>query len=108
MKCNNCGHMLPSDSEFCQYCGAKISGMTAGINRNPVTPSAQRPSNVRENVLSEKKTCTKFSKVFFPVLVYDSYPAYNMLKFKKHIVKDRNFLSYSCCFKYNHLCSNSW
>ena len=24
MKCYNCGQLLPEDSEFCQYCGAKI------------------------------------------------------------------------------------
>ncbi len=24
MKCYNCGHLLPEDSEFCQYCGKKI------------------------------------------------------------------------------------
>lgn len=24
MNCNKCGHMLPDDSEFCQYCGSKV------------------------------------------------------------------------------------
>ena len=24
MKCYNCGHLLPEDSEFCQYCGKRI------------------------------------------------------------------------------------
>lgn len=69
MKCNNCGHMLPSDSEFCQHCGAKISSMTASINRNPVKPSAQRPSNVRENVLSEKKLALNLVRCSFPCLI---------------------------------------
>ena len=26
MICNNCNHKLPDDSEFCQYCGRKITG----------------------------------------------------------------------------------
>ncbi|MEL7608066.1 MAG: zinc ribbon domain-containing protein [Bacillota bacterium] len=25
MKCNKCGHLLPDDSEFCQYCGARLN-----------------------------------------------------------------------------------
>ena len=24
MKCTKCGHQLPDDSEFCQYCGEKL------------------------------------------------------------------------------------
>lgn len=32
MKCYNCGHLLPEDSEFCQYCGNKILGDNREIN----------------------------------------------------------------------------
>lgn len=28
MKCDKCKHTLPEDSEFCQYCGHKITGFT--------------------------------------------------------------------------------
>ena len=28
MKCDKCNHILPDDSEFCQYCGNKITGFT--------------------------------------------------------------------------------
>ena len=34
MKCMNCNHKLPKDSEFCQYCGSKIEIATDDIEGN--------------------------------------------------------------------------
>ncbi len=31
MKCYNCRHLLPDDSEFCQYCGAKIEQLDNAV-----------------------------------------------------------------------------
>lgn len=49
MKCYNCGHLLPDDSEFCQYCGKKI------INELPLQDNTDEknivePIGINENV----------------------------------------------------------
>ena len=49
MKCYNCEHLLPDDSEFCQYCGKKI------INELPLQDNADEkkivePIGINENV----------------------------------------------------------
>ena len=46
MKCYNCGHLLPEDSEFCQYCGKKIENEIS-IQENTV-----------EEVVADKTTET--------------------------------------------------
>ena len=46
MKCHNCGMSLPDDSEFCQYCGEKVSAQMVqaesvvgeAFNNNSTTP----------------------------------------------------------------------
>ena len=38
MVCNKCNHKLPDDSEFCQYCGAKIEPITDEVDSSVVTP----------------------------------------------------------------------
>ena len=47
MKCYNCGHLLPKDSEFCQYCGKKIE-----------TEMLIQENAVEELVVSDKTTET--------------------------------------------------
>ena len=49
MKCYNCGHLLPEDSEFCQYCGKKIE----------TEMSIQEKAVVEEVVVSDKTTETE-------------------------------------------------
>lgn len=39
MKCTKCSHMLPEDSEFCQYCGSKVEPIIEPPAEEP-TPSA--------------------------------------------------------------------
>ena len=38
MVCNKCNHKLPDDSEFCQYCGAKIEPITDEVDSSVVAP----------------------------------------------------------------------
>ena len=62
MKCYNCGHLLPEDSEFCQYCGKKI------INELPLQDNADEKNivesigineNVEVNSSNVKKTAVQ-------------------------------------------------
>lgn len=51
MKCNKCNHILPDDSEFCQYCGNKITGFLVskkieGASDNMENPSGKNGLNV--------------------------------------------------------------
>ena len=53
MKCSNCGMVLPDDSEFCQFCGAKI--MVDAVN-NRISPEADGTIN---SIPLSQKCCTK-------------------------------------------------
>lgn len=35
MKCNNCGKEIANDSQFCEYCGAKINTTDDCSSKNP-------------------------------------------------------------------------
>ena len=48
MKCQKCGMILPEDSEFCQYCGARIE-----LPVNQVTTDSVIPINRQQEVESE-------------------------------------------------------
>lgn len=50
MKCTKCNHILPDDSEFCQYCGSRIE-KTARIPQE--VPAAVKPKVVPAAVMPE-------------------------------------------------------
>lgn len=63
MKCYNCGHLLPEDSDFCQYCGKRIEKQTS-IKENVVeevivadetNKTAELPLHNLENATPEEK-----------------------------------------------------
>lgn len=64
MKCAKCGYSVPEDSEFCQYCGAKIetetdsdeSAITQQEQTEPVIPQEQEPVEAAANEVSEVDT----------------------------------------------------
>ena len=70
MTCYNCGHLLPDDSEFCQYCGKRIEKQTAiqensttKENLSPVTKiqTEEAVKNLKEN-RKAKKAKVRFCK----------------------------------------------
>jgi len=50
MKCIKCGHVLPDDSVFCQYCGSKTT------EKAEVKPSVAEPLPVRKKQISQKSS----------------------------------------------------
>lgn len=72
MICLNCGMQLPDDSEFCQYCGSKISALveqapsvveTGAPEQNTIPKSfpivtVSESSNVHENVNNKPSNAT--------------------------------------------------
>lgn len=53
MKCYNCGHLLPDDSEFCQYCGKRMEQI------ENVTTKV-KPEQIDINLNDEKDTLSIF------------------------------------------------
>ncbi len=70
MTCYNCGHLLPDDSEFCQYCGKRIEKQTS-IQENATPKEELNPvikiqteeavKNLKENKKA-KKSKVRFCK----------------------------------------------
>ena len=57
MQCSKCGNILPNDSEFCPYCGAKVQ-MTHPIGAATVSaasyPQANQPAGYTANGLQQR------------------------------------------------------
>ena len=54
MKCSQCGHVLPEDSVFCQYCGSKI--LVKEVAMEPQTPTvAAAPSSSEQSAYDMDK-----------------------------------------------------
>lgn len=55
IKCNNCFHLLPDDSEFCQYCGIRIEEKRSEKSANNISneSTSSEPSSFANNTDDE-------------------------------------------------------
>lgn len=69
MKCNNCGHILPSDSEFCPYCGKKVFNSNTGTNAPSPALISTNTSSKRSAFMDEKERTAILAKCALPCLI---------------------------------------
>ena len=62
MKCNNCYHPIPDDSEFCSFCGKRV--LSPGPEQEPISKAS---SAVQE--LIEAKEVTSANRRKLPVII---------------------------------------
>ncbi len=51
MKCYNCGHLLPEESEFCQYCGVKIEEIDNVLGKTEVEQKSIKLDDEQVDIL---------------------------------------------------------
>ena len=66
MKCRQCGRTLPEDSDFCQYCGCRVTDVQAEIS---AVPARNVPSN-RTVYLTERKNAGRKCIYSLPCLLF--------------------------------------
>lgn len=73
MRCPKCGYALPEDSEFCQYCGSKLSAEGENI-ASPDIPIVELPNSadVRQTI-QEAQKASDIEDTFPPKEETDSY-----------------------------------
>ena len=66
MKCRQCGCTLPEDSDFCQYCGCRVTDVQAEIS---AVPAHNVPSN-RTEYLKDRKNAGRKCIYSLPCLLF--------------------------------------
>jgi len=59
MKCNKCGQALPNDSEFCQYCGAKVEIVNENTQIQEATKVCVKCGNTIDSTSGICKHCAE-------------------------------------------------
>jgi len=102
MKCYNCGHLLPEDSEFCQYCGKKLEtednisvSSSEFVTKDvliQVTETQEEP--IIHNFLLQKPEATK------SIIKKNKEPKKRFCRKCGHIIDDKSKKCTGCGKKY--------
>lgn len=89
MKCYNCEHLLPDDSEFCQYCGKKIT------NELPLQESTDaktiiEPIDINESAELNSINVKKATVQIIPSVIVKNPPAETVDESGENIIKQKH------------------